>query len=370
MSSGEPALVADYLIFFRGAERTFAQMAECWPQAPIYAIAYRANATEGRFEGRHVRTSYLQRIGLNRHWYRYALPLLPRAAESLPVGGHRVIVSSSFGFAHGVRPASGAVHVCYCHSPFRQAWHEYDRAVATTPRLARGYAARSLRRFREWDLEASERVTHYVANAEITRQRIADLYGREAPILHPPVEVERFHRGEPEDYFLFVGELVAHKRVEIALEAARLAGRRMVVVGNGPELKRLRAAFGDVGTFLGRIDDAALADVYAKALALVIPNVEEFGIAGVEAQAAGRPVLAYGRGGARETVIDGETGVLVESGEAADFAEAMREQDFTRFDPDRTRANAERFAPEVFRKRLRELVAQACREAGLAPPAA
>ncbi|HEX2128927.1 MAG TPA: glycosyltransferase [Solirubrobacterales bacterium] len=354
-----PALVADYLIFFRGAERTFAQMAECWPEAPIYTIAYRSGATAGRFDGRVVRTSFLQRLGLTRHWYRWALPMLPRAAESLDVSGHDVVVSSSFGFAHGVRPREGAVHVCYCHSPFRQAWHEYDRAVAGTPRLARGFAARSLSRMRAWDLEASRRVTSYIANSEITRGRIAELYGRDAAVLHPPVEVARFRPGSPQDYFLFVGELVAHKRVDVALEAARLAGRRMVVVGNGPELRRLRTRFGEVATFMGRIGDEELASVYAGALALVIPNVEEFGIAGVEAQAAGRPVLALGQGGARETVVEGETGVLIEGAGPDAFAEAMRAVDFTRFDQAAARRNAERFAPELFRSRLRELVERA-----------
>jgi glycosyltransferase involved in cell wall biosynthesis len=354
-----PALVADYLIFFRGAERTFAQMAECWPDAPIYAIAYRRDATEGRFDGREVRTSFMQALGLNRHWYRWSLPLLPRAAESLPVSKHDLVVSSSFGFAHGVRPAEGAVHVCYCHSPFRQAWHEYDRAVAGTPRLARRFAARSLNRMRAWDLRAARRVTTYIANSEITRERIASLYDREAEVLHPPVEVARFRPGSPEDYFLFVGELVAHKRVDVALAAARLAGRRVVVVGDGPELRRLRGEFGDVATFRGRIGDAELADVYARALALVVPNAEEFGIAGVEAQAAGRPVLALGEGGARETVVEDKTGVLVAGGTPADFAEAMREVDFTRFDPALARGNAERFAPEVFRTGLKALVERA-----------
>jgi glycosyltransferase involved in cell wall biosynthesis len=362
--SERTALAADYLIFFRGAERTFAQMADCWPEAPIYTIAYRERATAGRFAGREVRTSYMQRLGLTRHWYRYALPLLPRAAESLPVGPHAVVVSSSFGFAHGIRPGPDAVHVCYCHTPFRQAWHENEAAVAATPRIARRLAARSLARMRSWDREASKRVTRYVANSEITRRRIADLYGRDSDLLHPPVEVDRFVPGEVGDYFLFVGELVAHKRVDVALEAARLAGRPIVVVGDGPEHGRLRARYGSSARFAGRIDDAELARVYAGALALVIPNVEEFGIAGVEAQAAGRPVLALGQGGALETVRAGETGVLVEGGTAEELAEAMREVDFTRFDPAAARANAERFAADRFRERLRELVDREARGGG------
>jgi glycosyltransferase involved in cell wall biosynthesis len=363
VAGDDPALAADYLIFFRGAERTFAQMAACWPQAPIYTIAYRGGATAGRFEGRRIRTSFMQRLGLNRHWYRYALPLLPRAAESLPVGEHRTIVSSSFGFAHGVRPAPGAVHVCYCHSPFRQAWHERERALATTPRWARSYAARTLARYREWDLEASGRVTHYLANSEITRRRIADLYGREAAVIHPPVETERFAPGVPEDYFLYVGELVSHKRPEVAVRAAELAGVPLLLVGDGPEQRRLDAIAGERTRLLGRIGDSELASVYARARALIVPNVEEFGIAAVEAQAAGRPVLALGEGGARETVVDGVTGTLVAGGAAEDFAEAMREVDFTRFDPEAARRNAERFSAGRFRERLLAAVGDAATNA-------
>ncbi len=352
------ALAADYLIFLRGAERSFVHMAAAFPEAPIYTIAYSSRATDGRFEGRAIRTSYLQRVGLNRRWYRYALPLLPRAAESLPVAGYPVVVSSSFGFAHGVRPSPGARHVCYCHSPFRQAWHENARALAATPRLARRYAARSLARMREWDLAAARRVTTYVANSAITRERVAELYGRDSEVLHPPVEVDRFKRGVPEDYFLYVGELVAHKRPEAAIEAARLAGRPIVVVGEGPERGRLRARYGEHARFLGRVGDRELAGVYSRALALVMPNVEEFGIVAVEAQAAGRPVLAVGRGGARETVIDGVTGILLDSDDPRTLAEAMREVDFGRFDPSACRRNAERFAAERFRARLREIVAR------------
>ena len=227
------------------------------------------------------------------------------------------------------------------------------------PGTLRGFAARSLARVKAWDLEASTRVTHYVANSEITRARIAEFYGRESEVLHPPVEVGRFAIGEPEDYFLYVGELVSHKRAGVAIAAAKLAGRPIRVVGDGPDLAALRAAHGDHATFLGRIGDDELARVYSGALALVVPNVEEFGIASVEAQASGRPVLAVGAGGALETVVDGETGVLTAGGSAGEIAAAMADVDFTRFDPAAARGNAERFADRLFRERLIEIVGRA-----------
>lgn len=353
------ALAHDYLLVMRGAERTFAEIAACWPTAPIFTLLYDADAVASGFAGREVHTSRLQRLGAAQRTFRYLLPLFPAAAERLPVGGYDIVVSSSSAFAHGIRPGPGSLHVCYCHSPFRYAWFEQERAVAETPAPARPLMKRTLKRFRAWDLEASERVTHYVANSGITRERIAEIYGREADVLHPPVAVERFALGTPRDYLLFVGQLVRHKRVEVAIEAARQAGRPIKIVGAGPDLPRLEALHADAPVeFLGSVSDAELAALYAGCAALVVPNVEEFGIAAVEAQAAGRPVVAVDRGGVRETVVDGTTGVLVPDEDASALTEALRETDFERFDPVAIRAHAEGFSAESFRRGLLELVAR------------
>lgn len=351
------ALAHDYLLVMRGAERTFAEIAACWPGAPIYTLLYDAEAVADGFAGREVHTSYLQRLGTRQGGFRYLLPLLPRAAEKLPVSEFDVIVSSSSAFAHGLRPAPGALHVCYCHSPFRYAWFERERALAEAPRWARPLLGRTLTRLRRWDLEAAGRVSRYVANSEITRRRIAELYGRDSDVVHPPVSVERFAIGEPEDYLLFVGQVIRHKRVEVAIEAALLAGRPLKIVGDGPDLERLRERHRDDPIeFLGRVGDEQLAGLYSACLALIVPNVEEFGIAAVEAQAAGRPVVAVGRGGVRETVVDGLTGVLVEGESAAELAAPLRERDFDDFDPATIRANAERFGAAAFRTNFKALV--------------
>ena len=346
-----PALVHDYLLVLRGAERTFAAIAECFPAAPIYTSLYDAAATEGRFAGHPVRTSFLQRTGVRQAGFRRLLPLYPRAIERLPVGGHRLVLSSSSAFAHGVRPREDATHVCYCHTPFRYAWHERDRAVAEAPPPLRPLVRRTLTAIRRWDVAASARVTHFLAGSRLVQQQIADFWGRESTVVHPPVDTERFGIGTPEDFFLLVAELVPHKRVENALEAARRVRRRVKVVGSGPELPRLRARYAGVAEFLGRIPDAELRDVYASARALVLPNVEEFGIAAVEAQAAGRPVVAVGAGGALETVVDGSTGVLVRPDDVDELAEAMLHTDFDRFSPATIRAHARTFSTEVFKRR-------------------
>jgi glycosyltransferase involved in cell wall biosynthesis len=355
MPAQRPALVHDYLLVMRGAERTFAAMSSLLPEAPVYTLLYSERGTEGRFADRDVKTSYLQRLRVGQSKFRRLLPVLPHAAESLDLGPHDVVLSSSSAFAHGVRTSPDALHVCYCHSPFRYVWHERERALDEAPRGMRPIAGRVLDRVRDWDLSASQRVTRYVANSEITRERIRRFWNRDAAVVHPPVDVHRFRCGSPEDYFLVVTELVRHKRVDVALEAAALAKRPIKVVGTGPELRCLKALHPHAD-FLGRVPDAELADIYSRALAVVVPNVEEFGIAAVEAQAAGRPVVAAGAGGALETVNDGVTGVLVPPGNVDALADAMRNTDFAAFSPDAIREQALRFSPDRFREKLaREL---------------
>ncbi|MCW2982118.1 MAG: glycosyltransferase family 4 protein [Solirubrobacterales bacterium] len=359
-NGAQPGLVHDYLLVPRGAERTFAAMAACWPDAPIYTLLYDEAAVAPLFGPRDVRTSYLQRLHIGQRGFRYMLPLFPRATEHLDVSGHDLLVTSSSAFAQGVRPRPGAVHVCYCHSPFRYVWFERERALAEAPAPLRPPLKRELDRIRAWDLDASKRVTHYVANSIGTQERIAEIYGRDSVVIHPPVAVDRFSVGTPEDYLLFVGQIVPHKRVEVAIEAALAAGLPIRIVGDGPDLPRLRAAYDrpDV-SFLTGVSDAGLATLYAGCLALVVPNIEEFGIAAVEAQAAGRPVVAIERGGVRETVVDGVTGVLVDAEDSGSIAEVLRATDFGAFDPTAIRVHAETFSTESFQRKLTALVERA-----------
>lgn len=347
------AVAHDYLLVMRGAERTFLEIARCWPGAPVTTLLYDEAATEGLFADREVTASYLNRLGVGQAHFRRFFPLLPAAARSLRVP-QRLLVSSSSAFAHGIRSAD--IHVCYCHTPFRYAWFEEGEALAQVPGPLRPLLRLMLSRKRSWDLKTSREVTEFIANSEITRERIGECWGREATVIHPPVEVDRFTPGEPEDFFLVVGELVGHKRVDLAIEACRRAGARAIVVGTGPEAERLKAVYGGQGaSFLGRVVDDELESLYRRCLALIVPKVEEFGITAVEAQASGRPVLAVDEGGVRETVADGETGVLV-AGEAERFAEAIHDTDWSRFSPDACVRSARRFSAPVFRRRLVEEV--------------
>ncbi len=331
-------------------------MAECWEEAPISTLLYDRRAVGDSFAGHRILTSYLQRLPIRQRGFRALLPLFPRAAEHLPVADARLVLSSSSAFAQGVRTAPGSTHVCYSHSPFRYVWHERDRAVGEFPPVLRPLGRRLLDRIRRWDLAASTRVDHYLANSRLTQERIAEFYGRESTVVHPPVDVDRFSVADDhDDYFLVVCELVRHKNVDVALGAAERAGVPIKVVGEGPEREELGRRF-PAAEFLGRLADADLARVYERARAFVMPAVEEFGIVAVEAHAAGRPVLAAAAGGALEIVVPGQTGVLVPPRDLAAAAAAMHDVDWDGFDSATIRARAEEFSTPVFKRRLVEQV--------------
>jgi len=210
-------LVHYYLLVMRGAERTFAALAEHYPDAPIATLLYDEAGTSGRFSGREIITSPLQRLGVGQATFRRLLPLYPLAIEHLSIPPATVVLSSSSAFAHGVRVPAEAIHICYCHAPFRYAWYEEERALGEVPSALRPVLRMQLRRMRKWDLSASARVDHYIANSRLTRERLEHYYGRDAPIIHPPVETHRFSVGTPGDAVLVVSELVRHKRVHVAL---------------------------------------------------------------------------------------------------------------------------------------------------------
>ncbi|HEX7300581.1 MAG TPA: glycosyltransferase [Solirubrobacteraceae bacterium] len=354
-------LVHDYLLVLRGAERAFAAISDIWPTAPIHTLLYDEEGTRHRFHDRRVVPSWLQRCRVRQDGFRRLLPLYPDVVRRLPVADYDVVVSSSTAFAHGVRPRKDAVHVCYCHSPFRYAWHERERALAEVPPALRPALDLALRRHRGFDRRAAAAVTTFIASSATGKERLRRWWGRDSIVIHPPVETERFGPSEPEDYYLLVGELVPHKRFEVALEAGLRARRRVVVVGGGPELGRLRARYGRSAEFLGRVDDSTLATLYARAAALVMPNVEEFGITAVEAQAAGRPVIGVNAGGARETVVHGQTGWLVPPDDVDALASALRTDyhDGRLAAPAEIREHAQRFSKATFQERMRAAVDEA-----------
>jgi glycosyltransferase involved in cell wall biosynthesis len=348
--SGRTALVHDFLVGVRGADRVFLEMCKLWPDADLYTPVYDEEGTEGRFAGRRIHTSFLQRVRPNARTFRALLPLYPAAIESFDLSGYDLVVSSSSAWAHAVICEEETVHVCYCHNPFRYAWNERHRTLAERSDPISRAALRGLfRRWREWDWIAAQRVDRYITNSRTTQARIRSYFGRDSRIVYPPVATERFAPGPVQDYHLVLSELVSHKQIELAIDAFNRLGAPLVVAGDGPARRRLERMAGPSIRFAGRVSDDEVARLMSGCRALVVTAPEEFGIAAVEAQAAGRPVIARAAGGLRENVVDGVTGRLWLGGPEK-LAEAVSSFDTAAIDPQACVENARRFDAAVFRE--------------------
>ncbi|NWF82792.1 MAG: glycosyltransferase [Bryobacteraceae bacterium] len=364
------ALVQEWMTSYAGSERVLEQLIALFPSADVFAVADFLPQGERSFlGGRQPRTSWVQRLPGARRGVQKYLPLMPLAVESLDLSGYDVVISSSHAVAKGVLTGPDQIHLCYCHSPARYAWdlqHQYLRESG----LARGWkgmAARAmLHYFRLWDARTANGVDRFIANSTYIARRIRKTYGRESAVLAPPVDTQTYRpgRARSEDYFT-ASRLVPYKRIDVLVDAFRsLPGRRLLVAGAGPMLERIRATAPENVVFLGRVSGAEMVERMQTAKAFVFAAEEDFGIVMAEAQACGTPVICYGAGGARDIVLEGETGLFFESQTPAAAAAAIRrfEETQRRFDPQRIRANAERFSAVEFRAGFARIYSEATGE--------
>ncbi len=358
-SAPRVALVHDFLLDVRGAERVFVELCEMWPEADIFTAVYDEAGTEGRFADRHVQTSFLQRLRPSSRTFRVLLPLYPAAIESFDLSEYDLVISSSSAWAHAVLCGEHSVHVSYCHNPFRYAWNDRDQTLARRDPVTRAFLRGAFRRWRQWDWIAAQRTDRYVANSRITQGRIRAYFGRESEIVYPPVDTARFTAGPVGDYYLIVSELMAHKQIDVAIAAFNKLSQPLVIVGDGPHARRLRRLAGPTVDLVGRLSDAEVARTIQGARALIVTSVEEFGITAVESQAAGRPVIARAAGGVLETVLDGVTGCFW-SGGPDQLAQAVLEFDEAAVDPLLCARHAERFGIKSFRRGLIKEIEAAC----------
>lgn len=341
----------------RGGEKVLAALKEIYPDADIFTHAI-ADGMRRHFPGR-VTESFIAGLPFGRKWTQAYLPLMPTANRRFDLKGYELIISSESGPIKGVRKPKGARHVCYCHTPMRYVWDmhdEYYRRAGLGGKLAMKLFTPYMRKE---DLKSADSVDAFVANSRFVADRIRRIYNREAKVVYPPVDVD-FFRGtyEKGDYYLLAGELIGYKRPDLALAACVKAGKKIVVIGNGRERSALERQYAanPLVKFLGRVDDDELRTTYGGAKALLFPGLEDFGIVPVEAQAAGTPVIAYGRGGALETVVDGKTGLFFGEQSVKSLCETIEEFECRDWSVGDCHDNAGKFMKANFVRGMREIV--------------
>jgi len=354
------AIVHDFLMQMGGAEKVVEVLHDMYPDAPIYTSAYDAYAMPAYYRTWDIRTSFMQKLPFKRKTHRAALPLYPMAFESFNFSGYDVVISSSSAFAKGIITGPQTKHISYTHAPMRYAWTpwSYTKGEKTGP--MRTLLAPTLHYLRTWDCLAIDRVDRFVANSTAVADRIRKYYRRGCEVVYPPVETKRFGIAEEVgDYHIMVSRAIPYKRLDLAVDAFTRMNRPLKIVGTGRQMNELKARAGSCVEFLGHVDDVELPKLVAGARAYIMPGEEDFGIAPVEANACGRPVIAYAAGGALDTQLDGVTGVLftVQSVEA--LCTAVERCNRIDFDPNYIKDHASRFDTEAFKRNMIRVVEDA-----------
>ena len=354
------ALVHDYLNQMGGAERVVLAFHELFPEAPLYTSIYDPRRVDAAFQQIDIRTSFMQRLPFVKKHHQPFLPLYPFAMERLDLRGYDLILSSSSAFGKGVITKPGTMHICYCHTPMRWCWN-YDEYVEREQlgKLARGVLPFLITWLRVWDQTTAMRVDHFIANSPAVADRIQKYYRREAVVIPPPVDASRFlfdPTTQPEDYFLVVSRFMPYKRIDLAIQACNRLQLPLVIIGSGRDQQRLQQMAGPTIRFLGRLSDAEVLHYYAHCRALILPGEEDFGITPLEAQASGRPVVAYSAGGALASVIDGVTGTFFQEQTVESLAATLAAFDETRYDPQIIRDHALEFDKPRFHRRIFQFI--------------
>ena len=369
------ALVHDWLNQYGGAERVLEVLHDLYPDAPVYTSIYEPSALPEAYRRWDIRTSFMQRLPLVKRRHQPFLPLYPLAFEQFDFTGYDLVISNASAFCHGVLTGPATGHICYCLTPTRFVWNyqEYARDE-NIGALARRTLPLALGQLRLWDRVAADRVDHFVAISRAVAERIAKYYRRSSAVIHPPVDCSSFRPADVrDDYFLVVSRLIPYKRVDLAVRAFNELGLPLVVAGDGRDRARLERLAKPNIRFLGRVSESALCDLYARCRGFIFPGEEDFGLTPLEAQASGRPVIAYAAGGALDTVVEGETGLFFRERTPESLAAAVRRFHAAEFDPRAARENALRFDVPLFKQRFAAFVAEKLAEgkprtaAGIAP---
>lgn len=354
------ALVHYWLTGMRGGEKVLETLCDLYPEADIFTLVADRDKLSSKLLRHKIHTSFLQGWGGVKN-YQKMLPLMPMALEAFDLTSYDLIISSEAGPAKGIIPRPDALHICYCHSPMRYIWDLYPQYYANAGRLTKLAMRLTTPSLRTWDVTTAARVDHFIANSSYVAGRINKFYRRDAAVINPPVDTERFTlAADIGDYYLCAGQITPYKKIDIAVEACTRLNRPLIVIGSGAD-EALKRKAGPNVRFLGAVDNETMSHYFRTCRALIFPGVEDFGIVPLEVMASGRPVIAFARGGATETVIDGETGLFFHEQTPESLTEAMLryEADEARFVPENLQAHAARYRTPVFRENLRQFIADA-----------
>ena len=345
------AIVHDYFIQMGGAEKVADELHALFPGSDLVTTVDIHNRPG-------VTTSWMRHLPITKRNHRLFFLLYPFAIESLDLTEYDLIISSTSGYAKGVRTRKDAIHICYCHTPMRWVWR-YDSYAERESfnGLARAFLPKLLWALKRWDLAAAARPDYYIANSKVVADRIRSFYGRESAVIPPPIDVERFNVDEThEDFFLVLSRLAPYKRLDLAVEACKELNKRLVIIGDGPARNDLQRIAGPKTEFLGRLSDELTTRYAARCKALIFPGEEDFGMTPLEINAAGRPVIALNAGGAKETVVDGQTGVFFDEQSVESVCSAIQKFESMSWNTESLRSHARSFGTDVFRSRITAFV--------------
>jgi len=353
------ALVHDYLVQYGGAERVLECFCELWPEAPIYTLVHNPEAVHHIFEGKDIRTSWLQKWPLAKTKHRIFPLLMSSAIESFDFSDYDLVLSDSSSFAKGIITGPETLHICYMHTPMRYAWDDcqkYTRDFYWNP-LIKKIVPFIINYLRIWDRSSVDRVDKLITNSNFVKKRIQKYYKKESTVIYPPVNFESFFVDQnPEDYFLIVGRLMAYKRFDIAIRAFNQLGLKLKIIGRGPEEKRLKKIARDNIEFLGRVDDKELSQYYSKCQAFIFPQEEDFGIVAQEALSSGRPVIAYRGGDIPEHLEEEKTGLLFDNQTSEDLIKTVEKFKTLNFEAEYIRATAKKFDKNIFKEKIKKFI--------------
>ncbi len=359
------ALVHDWLTGMRGGEKCLEVLCELFPDAPIYTLLHNKGTMSPQIESKRIFTSFINKLPAKQKQYRKYLPLFPFAIAQFDLTEYDLVISTSHAVAKNVCVRKDAIHICYCFTPMRYIWDMYEQYFG---KGKAGFGTRTAMKIvapllRWWDVKTSARVTYFIAISEEVRGRIKKHYNRSSDMIYPPVDTEQFQLStREEDFYLIVSALVPYKRVNLAVEVFNANGKKLVIAGTGPESGKLKLIAGSNITFLGWQSDEELAQLYEKCTALIFPGEEDFGIVPLEAQASGKPVVAFRKGGALETIIEGKTGIFFTEQTVESLHQAVERLSLIKFNSNNIRRHALRFSRSIYKQKMKDYIEEKVRQ--------